>query len=520
MQSTREKIVIVGAGPGGLAISMLLANAGLDVTVLEKLDRVGGRTGQINQDGFTFDIGPTFFLYPPVLERIFTQCGYNLWDEVPMKRLDPLYRLYFENRGALDARSDLDDMVAEIAKLAPSDAGNLRRYMQDNRKKLEHFRPVLESPFEKLGDYVRPDVLKSALMLRPQLSIDTDLKRYFADDRIRQAFSFQAKYLGMSPFNCPSLFTILAFLEYEYGVYHPIGGCGAVMSRMAEIAQELGVDVRLSEGVEEIGFEGRKAASVETAAGSYKCDRLIINSDFAETMTKFVPNRLRKRWTDKKISSKKFSCSTFMMYLGIDGRYDELPHHSIFLAEDLKKNIDQIQHKKVLPDSPSFYVQNASVTDASLAPEGKSTLYVLVPVGNLDGPVEWETAAPQFREFTLDQLEKVGIGDVRERIEVERIMTPQTWHDELSVYKGATFNLAHTLTQMLSFRPRNRFEDLDGVYLVGGGTHPGSGLPVIFESARISANLIAQDVGISLQPSPGSARERLVRDVQLERAAS
>jgi phytoene desaturase len=519
MRAKKQKIVIIGAGPGGLAISMLLANAGLDVTVLEKLDRVGGRTGLIKQDGFTFDVGPTFFLYPPVLERIFEQCGFNLWDEVPMERLDPLYRIEFENRGHLNARSSVEEMMAEIARISPEDAKHFRRYMEENRKKLDYFKPILESAFETVGDYLRPDVLKSALMLRPQLSLDKDLKRYFQDDRIRQAFSFQSKYLGMSPFNCPSLFTILAFLEYEYGVYHPVGGCGAVMERMAELAKGMGVEIRLSEAVEEIEFDGKRPKTAITAKGRYEADRMVINSDFAETMTRLVPDKIRKRWKDKKLSAKKYSCSTFMMYLGIDGRYDDLPHHTIFLAEDLKKNIKEIQELKVLPEAPSFYVQNACVTDSSLAPEGKSTLYVLVPVGNLEGPVDWGTVTPQFREFTLDQLGKIGLGDIRERIVYEQIMTPQSWHDELSVYKGATFNLSHSLTQMLSFRPHNRFEDLDGVYLVGGGTHPGSGLPVIFESARISANLLAKDIGLLLEPAPNSAKAQVVRDVCLERAA-
>ena len=516
----KEKIVVIGAGPGGLAISMLLANAGLDVTVLEKLDRVGGRTGLLKRDGFTFDIGPTFFLYPPVLEKIFAQCGLNLWDEVPMERLDPLYRLEFENRGHMNARSNVEDMMAEIARISPEDAPRFQQYMTENRKKLDHFKPILESAFEKVGDYLRPDVLKSALMLRPQLSLDKDLQRYFHDDRIRQAFSFQSKYLGMSPFNCPSLFTILAFLEYEYGVYHPIGGCGAVMTRMAELATDMGVDIRLSEAVEEFEFKGKKPVCAITSKGRYEANRMVINSDFAETMTRLVPDNLRKRWKDKKLDKKKYSCSTFMMYLGIDGRYDDLPHHSIFLAEDLKKNIAQIQDLKVLPEAPSFYVQNASVTDPSLAPKGKSTLYVLVPVGNLDGPVDWEAVTPQFREFTLDQLGKIGLDDVRERIEFEQIMTPQGWHDEMSVYKGATFNLSHSLNQMLSFRPHNRFEDLDGVYLVGGGTHPGSGLPVIFESARISADLLTKDIGMSLEAAPASTNTPGIGDAFLERASS
>lgn len=520
MKNNKKKIVIVGAGPGGLAISMLLANCGLDVTVLEKRNQVGGRTGQIKQDGFTFDIGPTFFLYPPVIENIFKRCGFDFWAEVPMKKLDPMYRLVFENRGYLDAKANIGEMMEEIARIAPNDAPALQRYMDENRQKLEHFKPVLESAFESVKDFMRPEVMKSVFMLRPQLSIDGDLRRYFADDRVRQAFSFQAKYLGMSPFNCPSLFTILAFLEYEYGVYHPIGGCGAVMDKMAELATRMGVKIKLSEGVESIDFDGKRARSAITAKGRYECDSMVINADFAQTMRTLVPNRIRRKWTDKSIEKKKYSCSTYMMYLGIKGRYDDLPHHTIFLSEDLHGNIDQIQHRKVLPENPSFYVQNASINDSSLAPKDMSTLYVLVPVANLEGETEWnaETEA-SFREFALKRLEAIGLTDLRERIVTEKIMTPQRWHDELDVYNGATFNLSHTLTQMLTFRPHNRFEDLDGVYLVGGGTHPGSGLPVIFESARISADLMAQDLGVSLEKVEREDDVSTAGDLQLERAS-
>ncbi len=514
MQSKNKKIIIVGAGPGGLAISMLLANAGLNVTVLEKQDQVGGRTGQIKQDGFTFDIGPTFFLYPPVIEKVFAACDFDLWEEIPMKKLDPMYRLVFENRGHLDARGNIKAMMDEISRLAPDDAPALQRYMDENRQKLEHFKPVLENSFESVKDFVRPDVMKSVFMLRPQLSIDGDLKRYFADDRIRQAFSFQAKYLGMSPFNCPSLFTILAFLEYEYGVYHPIGGCGAVMDKMAELATHMGVKIKLCEGVESIDFDGRRAKAAVTAEGRYECDAMVMNADFGRAMEKLVPNKIRKRWKDKTIAKKKYSCSTFMMYLGIKGRYDDLPHHTIFLTEDLKGNIDEIQDRKVVPTEPSFYIQNASINDPTLAPNGMSTLYVLVPVANLEGETEWtEAQETEFREVALKRLKAIGLNDVRERIVTEKIMSPIRWQNELDVYNGATFNLSHTLTQMLTFRPHNRFEDLDGVYLVGGGTHPGSGLPVIFESARISAGLMAKDLGISLEKA--DREEVVVSEVDL-----
>jgi phytoene desaturase len=210
-------------------------------------------------------------------------------------------------------------------------------------------------------------------------------------------------------------------------------------------------------------------------------------------MTRLVPDRLRCRWADRRIAKKRFSCSTFMLYLGVEGRCDDLAHHTIYMAKDYAKNLADVEDRHVLSDDPSFYVQNACVTDPSLAPPGHSTLYVLVPVTHLHGNIDWAAMRGPYREVALRQLRKVGLGDVAPRIRWERCVTPADWDRTYQVHKGATFSLAHNLGQMLHFRPRNRFEDLEGIYLVGGGTHPGSGLPVIFESARISARLLLQD---------------------------
>jgi phytoene desaturase len=310
------------------------------------------------------------------------------------------------------------------------------------------------------------------------------------------AFAFQSKYLGMSPFQCPSLFSILSYLEYEYGVFHPIGGCSRVSERMAEIATSLGVDVRLGEPVEGLEMQGKRVVGVTTRQGSYPCDAMVINADFAETMKRLVPNAIRRRWSDDKLAEKRFSCSTFMLYLGIEGRYDELAHHNIHISGDYNKNLDEIENRHVLSDDPSFYVQNASITDETLAPRGHSTLYILVPVSHQHRNIDWRREAAPFRERTLDSLAQIGLHDIRDRIRVEHRITPDDWNNNYRIYRGATFNLAHNLGQMLHRRPHNRFEELDGVYLVGGGTHPGSGLPVIYESSRISSRLLLRDLGV------------------------
>ncbi len=500
-----KKVTIVGAGPGGLAAAMQLAHAGLDVTLLESRSVVGGRTSAIEAERFRFDCGPTFFLYPRVLEEIFRSVGYELRDEVPMRRLDPQYRLTFAGGGQLDCTPDMDEMDRQIAAFSPADVGKLRRYMDDNRVKLAKFRPILERPFSSIFDLARPSLLGAARHVHPLRSLGDELSRYFTDPRLVIAFAFQSKYLGMSPFQCPSLFSILAFLEYEYGVYHPIGGCSRVSERMAEIARDLGVDVRLNEPVKGLRMNGRRVVGVETDQATYDCDAMVVNADFGEAMKRLVPDRLRKRWSDRRLAEKRYSCSTYMLYLGIEGRYDDLPHHNIHICSDYAKNLSEIETEHVLSDDPSFYVQNASVTDDTLAPPGHSTLYVLVPVSHQHENIDWKRHSDPFRERTLDALAQIGLHDVRNRIRVEHRITPDDWNGRYRIYRGATFNLAHNLGQMLHRRPRNRFEELDGVYLVGGGTHPGSGLPVIYESSRISSRLLLQDLGVATEFIDGAA---------------
>ncbi len=499
MRNEERKVVIVGAGPGGLAAAILLAKSGVQVTVVEKCAHVGGRTSTLRQDGFSFDVGPTFFLYPQVLREIFSAAGYDLDAEVPMKRLDPQYRLVFGAGGELLATPNVVEMERAIAAISPEDAKRFHRFLTHNRNKLSKFLPFLQSPFESWRDLAKPEMLKLLPLLAPWRSLDTDLQTHFKDERIRLGFSFQSKYLGMSPFRCPSLFSILSFLEYEHGVFHPIGGCGAVTRAMARIAEEMGVEILLDEPVESVEIERGKATGIRTANRSLAADAVVVNADFAGAMRRMVPNHLRKKWTDERLAKKQFSCSTFMMYLGIDGIYDKVSHHTIFLAENYRQNLQDIEHTHQLSDDPSFYVQNASVTDSTLAPDGQSTLYVLLPVTHQTGGVDWQRETPRLRELALKQLEHVGITDVQSRIRTEKILTPAGWETDFGLYKGATFSMAHSLDQMLHLRPHNRFEDIGQMYLVGGGTHPGSGLPVIFESARITSRLLLEDLQVEPQ---------------------
>ena len=337
-----------------------------------------------------------------------------------------------------------------------------RRFLEDNRDKLREFKPCLESPFLGWRDLFSRRMLKLLPTLRPWLSLDQELGRYFSDPRIRLAFSFQSKYLGMSPYRCPSLFSILSFLEYEHGVYHPIGGCGAVTDAMARIAREMGVEIRLGEEAREILFEGRKAVGVRTdrrgprrrRPGHQRRLRPGDDPPGARRLAPAVdgpanrPQAILLLDVHALPGNRRAATTTWAITPSTSTRTTS--------GTCARSRIDH-----VLSESPSFYVQNACVTDPSLAPPGMSTLYVLVPVTHQHPNVDWSRERERFRALVLARLAKVGINDLESRIRFEHMITPADWDQSYEIHRGATFNLAHNLSQMLHLRPRNRFEDLE-----------------------------------------------------------
>ena len=494
--SKKSDVVIVGAGPGGLACSMLLAKAGVKVTILEKSDDVGGRTRVFEKDGYKFDNGPTFFHYPEIAEEIFAALGLNAHEELGLIPLDPNYRLVFGSGGSLNATTDLEDMVSQIRDLCgEKNANGFRRYIEDNRNKLNLSKNCLNTPWKGPSDLISRRALRVSRVLRPWKSVSSDLASLFSDERMQLAMSFQTKYLGMSPFQAPSLFTILAYLEYEHGVFHTEGGLGMITQKMGQIARDLGVEIRLNEPVKEFIFDGKTVIGARTDEGTYSAEKFVMNVDFATGMKGLIPDKLRKRWSNKKLDEKSYSCSTYMLYLGIDKLYDT-PHHQIYAAKDYQKNLKQVTENKVTWDDPSLYVQNACVTDPTMAPEGHSTIYVLVPVSNSHEGIDWDEIKDEYMDVILHQMAHLGFEGIKEHIVSQTIVTPDDWASR-DIYKGAVFNLAHGLDQMLWRRPQNKFEELERLYLVGGGTHPGSGLPTILESGRISAKMICADMGIN-----------------------
>jgi len=493
MAEKKKKVIIIGAGPGGLSSAMILAHRGYDVVVYEKQTYVGGRTSAIKVDGFTFELGPTFVMLPQAFDDVFKNTGRKVSDYLDMRRLETMYRLRFDDGRNFVVPFDKEKLKQEIARLFPGDEVGYEQYLKEQKIKFDYMYPCLKVPYLHWYNYLRLKLVKAFPRMQNFTSVYDVMAKYFKHEDMRISMTFQAKYLGMSPWQCPGAFSILSYIEHAFGIFHPIGGVHKITEVMANIIKEDGGRVVLNNPIQKILLEDNRAVGVIFEDGTTdKADFVIMNVDFAAGMKELLPESSRGKWTDKELARRPYSCSTFMLYLGLDKKYD-IPHHNIFFAKDYKHNIEQIFNSKELPEDPSFYIQNASVTDATLAPEGKSTIYVLVPVPNLDASIDWTVQKKQYRDLIIKMIsEKTEMKDIENHIEVERIISPSDWESKINVYKGAVFNLSHTVGQMLYLRPHNKFKEVDGLYLVGGGTHPGSGLPTIVESGRITADLISQ----------------------------
>lgn len=492
----KKHIVIIGAGPGGLCAGMLLSQRGFNVTILDKNSEVGGRNRPIHLGDFTFDTGPTFLLMKHILDEMFELCGKNSADYLDFIKLDPMYRLVFADK-AVRVFSDHDKMREELENNFTEGSAGYDAYLKREGARFKTLYPCIQRHYCSLKSFFSWDLLKAVPNLALNHSVFSNLGKYFKEEKMRLVFSFQSKYLGMSPWECPALFTMLSYLEHEYGIYHVKGGLNKIASAMAKVIIEQGGVIKTNTAVKSLIIDNKIVKGVRLADGSeILADEVVINADFAHAMTHLVEPTQLKHYSPEKLKKLDYSCSTFMLYMGLNTRYD-LPHHSIVFAEDYQTNIKNIFERKTLSKDFSFYVQNASVSDETLAPQGKSALYILVPMPNNDSGLDWENVCADMREQVLNALEaRLSLTGIREQIVCEKIITPQTWETEEAVFKGATFSLAHKFSQMLYWRPHNKFQELEQCYLVGGGTHPGSGLPTIYESAHISAKLICQKHGV------------------------
>ena len=482
--------VVIGSGFGGLAAAVRLGAKGYRVTVLEKLDAPGGRAYVYRQDGFTFDAGPTIVTAPFLFEELWKLCGRKLSDDVAMVPVSPFYRIRFQDGSHFDYSGDAAAMRREIARFSPGDVGGYDAYMKASEAIFKiGFEQLGDVPFSKWTDMAR--IAPEMLRLSSYRSVYSLVSKFFRDPRLRIVFSFHPLLIGGNPFTASSIYCLIAFLERRWGVHFALGGTGRLVDGLVRLIEGQGGRLRCNEEVAEIIVSERKARGVRLASGeTIAADVVVSNADSAWTYRHLLPASARSRWTDKRIERARYSMSLFVWYFGTRRQYPDVPHHTILLGPRYKELLTDIFERKVLANDFSLYLHRPTATDPSLAPDGCDAFYVLSPVPHLQSGTDWSVAAETYRRAIARELGNTLLPGLEDQIVSSRMLTPQDFQDRLSSFRGAAFGLEPVLTQSAWFRPHNRSEDIDRLYLVGAGTHPGAGLPGVLSSARVLDSLV------------------------------
>jgi phytoene desaturase len=477
--------VVIGSGLGGLAAAVRLGARGYRVTVIEKLDAPGGRARVFRQDGFTFDAGPTIVTAPFLLEELWRLGNRRFCDDIDLRAISPFYHIRFDDGAIFDYSGDPAAMRAEVARFSPADVLGYERFLRASAAIYKvGFEQLGDVPFESWRDMARivPDMVR----LGTWRSVHGLVAKHVRDSRLRIALSFHPLLIGGNPFTASSVYSLISHLERGWGVHFPMGGLGRLVQGLVGLIEGQGGTVRCSAEAEAITVSGRAATGVRlTSSENIAADITVSNVDSAWTYRYLLPPAVRRRWTDRRIERARYSMSLFVWYFGTKRRYPDVAHHTILLGPRYRQLLDDIFGKKVLAADFSLYLHRPTATDPSLAPDGCDTFYVLSPVPHLASGVDWERTAEPYRQALARRLGETVLPDFERHIMTSRITTPLDFQDKLSSFRGAAFGLEPVLWQSAWFRPHSRSEDVDRLYLVGAGTHPGAGLPGVLSSARV-----------------------------------
>ena len=490
----KKTAIVIGAGIGGIAAAARLARNGFRVTVVEKNDQPGGRCNQIIRDGHRFDIGPTLFLMPEVFAETYTALGERMEDYLDLRRIDPTYTILFSDGLSLQLTADLHKMQSQLDAIEKDAFDGFLRYIAEGNK---HYRVSLEKfvgrNFYNIFQYFSPANLPLLFQLKALKKHYQNIGSYFTDLRLKAAFTFQNMYLGLSPYDAPATYSLLQYTELAGGVWYPMGGMYRVIETLTQIAEKLGVQFIYNAPVKRLRIEGNRVTGVEVEDGRLlNADLFVGNADLPYIYKDLLPDVTKA----DKLENKKYTCSTIMFYWGMDKVYPEIGHHNVFLAGDYKASFDSIFKDHTLPNEPSFYVHAPARTDPAAAPAGQDTLYVLVPVGHLDetNGQDWEALVKRARQTVFDRFaDQVGINDLPEHIKFEIAYTPRDWQEKFNLKKGAAFGLSHNFNQVGYLRPQNRHRRYKNLYFAGASTHPGTGLPIVLLSAKLTTERILRE---------------------------
>jgi phytoene desaturase len=492
----RKRIVVVGAGVGGLTAAARLAHAGFNVTVLEKNATVGGRLDRVRRGGYTWDTGPTLLLMTDVYREFFRSLGRDLSDYLALHRLEPNYRIRFGDGATLDMTGNLPRLIENVETIEPGAGRGLLRFLADAGEKYRlGRRGFVERGFESASEFFSPVSLLKLARSGAVANYWRHTGHYFRDERLRQAFSFQTIYLGISPYHAPAIYTLLPYAELvEDGLWFPEGGMYALAEAICRAAEQEGAQIRTGVEVRGICTRGGRVRGVETATGEVTADVVLANADLPYVYRHLIADSELRDVSARKVDALDYTCSAYMLYIGARRRWPHLLHHDFFLSVDYKGTLDDIFERRALPRDPAFYLCAASESEPSYAPEGGTSLMALVPVPAQSRTVDWQRDGAAFRARILALLEsRAGLDGLRDATEVCWERTPADWQSAYNLHKGAAFGLAHGLFQVGWFRPDNRSRRLPNLYFVGASTRPGTGVPLVMIGARLVAERIVRE---------------------------
>jgi phytoene desaturase len=485
-----QSAIVIGAGVGGLTAAIHLAGNGLQVTVLEKNARPGGRCDRFSREGHHFDTGPTLFVMPLLYESEFRALGASMQERLDLQRIDPTYHLVFDDGSRLALTSDMKSMQEQLESIQPGSFQGLLRYLQEGE---QHYQLALDKlvtrDFRKATDFFDIRNAPLAFTLKPFLNHYRHMSAFFDEPRLKNAFTFQDMYMGLSPFEAPATFSMMPYSELAHGVWYPRGGMYRITETLTELAREAGVEFIFNSAVKQIEVNEPHATGVRLADGSrLDADVVLANADLPYVYQNLLPDD----GMVKALSRKQFSCSVISFFWGVDKRYEELGPHTLFLADDYRENFESIIRDQGLAANPSLYVHAPARLDASMAPSGQDTLTATVPVGHIrkHGGQNWDALREEARRHVFRRLKSLGITDLEAHIKFEEAFTPPAWAKRYNLVKGSTHGLSHRLTQMAYFRPSNRHARYRNLYFVGASTHPGTGIP----SAMVSGRLVSERI--------------------------
>ncbi len=486
--------IVIGAGAGGLTAAAHLARSGMQVTVLEKNECAGGRCARVVREGHTFDAGPTLYIMPRLFEQEFAALGVSARDRLDLQRVDPTYHLVFDDGQRLTLSSDMPHMRSQLEAMEPGSFAGLTRYLERGGR---YYNLAMENivcrNFRTLAEFLNPASLRVFLKVGALTRHYASMRRFFRDERLKSAFTFQDMYMGLSPFEAPSTFSMMQYTELADGAWYPRGGMYGVVAALQEAAEHAGVEFSFATPVKEIVTRGDRAQGVLLGDGQFlPADIIVANADLPYVYRELLPDRGAAR----RLNRLQYSCSTINFMWATDRPFPELPPHLLFLADDFESNFDSIQRDLTIAANPSVYIHAPTRLDPSMAPRGHDTLIGIVPVGHINekSPQDWADLKARARAALLQRLARVGVTDLEAHIKFEICYTPPDWQHRFNLVKGATHGLSHQLMQMGYFRPHNRHARYRNLYFAGASTHPGTGLPTALVSGRLVAERIAEDL--------------------------